>query len=151
MSPQIPDAESLVEEQFIRDRNQPIAGTYVAMGCQICPLAKSCLTTADLQNGRAKQLSVGRTRERDESSPYRLPVGHPAWSESTPDQRRVRSQHAEGRFLSLKHLRRIKRLPYRGIRRNQFFLLLGGMSYNVRRAIDLRKIDMNPEQSAEAA
>jgi len=25
------------------------------------------------------------------------------------------------------------------------------MSYNVRRAIDLRKIDMNPEQSAEAA
>jgi len=25
------------------------------------------------------------------------------------------------------------------------------MSYNVRRAIDLRKIDMNPEQPAEAA
>lgn len=151
MSPRSADKGAMVN--LVDSPDQPIPGTYIASGCQICPLAKRCLNASQLQSGLAKRLSVGREALQQEPSRFRYPTGHPAWMESTPAQRKVRGQHAEGRFLVLKHVRRFQRLPYRGVRRNRMLLLLAGMSYNVRRAIDLSisKPDQDKDGEATAA
>jgi hypothetical protein len=140
MSPRDPDPEQQLG-------TGPIPGTYVATNCSICPLAARCLSRTDLKIGKNRQLSVGRSPHQDRG--FRHPVGHASWRESSEAERLLRSQHAEGRFLSLKHLRQVDELPYKGTDRNGAFALLGGISYNARRAIDLaqRKLEVGAAEA----
>lgn len=130
MSPREPDTKQ-------RPGADPIPGIYVAANCSICPLAAKCLSQSDFRTGRSKQLTVGGAAQKERALGHA--VGHANWRESSKAQRLLRSQHAEGRFLSLKHLRHMNELPYKGTARNGLFAILNGVSYNTRRAIDLTK------------